>query len=145
MVNASIDNKTFSHTGSVSKITDDSISVFLNDDISCEGCRIKSTCGIANKGSKEIQISNPVDSFELHETVQVVLEKSIGIKAVFWAYLFPFILLISTLIMTSYFLREWLAGLVSLLILIPYYATLYALKNSMKDIFKISVVKFNQT
>ncbi len=139
------DNKTFSHTGTVSKITGNSISVFLNDDISCKSCSIKSTCGIANKGSKEIEISNPEDSYQLHETVQVVLEKRLGIKAVFWAYLFPFILLISTLIMTSYYLKEWVAGLVSLLILIPYYATLYALKDSMKELFKISVVKYNRS
>jgi len=143
MVYDSTDNKTFSHTGSVSKITGNSISVLLKEDISCESCRIKGTCGIANSGSKEIEIINPVDTFKLHENVQVVLEKRLGIKAVFWAYLFPFILLISTLIMTSVFFKEWVAGLVSLLVLIPYYATLYLLKNSMKELFKISVLKYN--
>jgi len=141
MVYNSEDNKTFTHSGSVSKITSKSITVVLKDDINCESCQIKGTCGIANNESKIIEITNPFDSFSLHENVQVVLEKKMGLKAVFWAYLFPFLLLITTLLITSEFLIEWLAGLVSLMVLIPYYLTLYVLKNSMKEIFKISVLK----
>ena len=143
MVYDSKDNTTYSHAGSVSKISGNSISVILRDNINCESCHIKCACGIANSGSKEIEITNPVDSYELHENVQVVLEKKLGIKAVFWAYLFPFILLISTMLVSSLFLKEWIAGLLSLLILIPYYAALYALKNVMKRVFEISVLKYN--
>ena len=68
-------------------------------------------------------------------------EKALGLKAVFWAYVFPFILMFSTLIIASNFLKEWLAGLISLLIIVPYYIVLYFLKNALKSAFQVSILK----
>jgi sigma-E factor negative regulatory protein RseC len=72
--------------------------------------------------------------------VEVVLKKDLGQKAVFWAYIFPFLLMLATLLTSSLFLQEWLAGVLSLLILLPYYGTLYALKDYFKKTFRITVL-----
>jgi len=77
----------------------------------------------------------------MNERVDVILKKTLGLKAVFWAYVFPFILMFFTLIIASNFLKEWLAGLLSLFVLIPYYLILNFLKASLKDAFKVSVLK----
>ena len=79
--------------------------------------------------------------FKINERVDVILKKALGLKAVFWAYVFPFILMFSTLIIASGFLKEWLAGLISLVILVPYYLILYLLKKTLKSAFKTSILK----
>ena len=132
---------TFIHSGVISKITGDSVIVSLEQNIHCESCRAKASCGISESNTKDIEIQNPNESFNVNETVTVVLKKTLGLKAVFWAYVFPFILMFVSLVLTSLFLKEWLAGVVSLLILIPYYLTLYLLKNTLKSAFKISIIK----
>lgn len=132
---------TFVHSGVISKITGSSVIVSLEQNIHCESCRAKASCGISESNTKDIEIQNTTDSFKMNETVTVVLKKALGLKAVFWAYVFPFILMFTTLLITSGFLKEWLAGVVSLFILIPYYLTLYLLKNTLRSAFKISIIK----
>ena len=129
------------HSGIVSKKSGSSLIVSLDENVHCESCRAKGTCGISDSGSKEVVISNPTDSFALNEHVNVILKKGLGLKAVFWAYIFPFLLVVLTLIIASAFLVEWMAGVLSLLILIPYYLLLYMLRNDFKKTFKISIVK----
>ena len=132
---------TFIHSGVISKITGNSVIVSLEQNVHCESCRAKASCGISESNTKDIEIENTIDAFTINETVTVVLKKALGLKAVFWAYVFPFFLMFATLLITSVFLKEWLAGLVSLFILIPYYVTLYFLKNTLKSAFKISIIK----
>ena len=132
---------TFVHAGFVSKINSDSIIVTLEQNIHCEACHVKGTCGVSESSTKEIEVLNSDDVFKINEHVDVILKKTLGLKAVFWAYVFPFILMFFTLIIASNFLKEWLAGLLSLFILIPYYVMLYFLKTSLKGVFKISVLK----
>ncbi|WP_162879999.1 SoxR reducing system RseC family protein [Lutibacter oceani] len=131
------------HEGYISKITNQVITVSLKGNVNCEGCKAQSACGVSESNDKEIEILNTNQSFKLSDPVNVVLEKSLGLKAVFWAYVFPFILMMLTLIITSNFLKEWIAGLVSLFMLIPYYFVLYKMKSSFQKAFQISILKFS--
>ncbi|NLP58865.1 SoxR reducing system RseC family protein [Lutibacter sp. B1] len=130
------------HAGVVSKISKNNITVSLLGDIHCEACNAKGACGVSDSDSKEIDIVSSEESFKLNESVEVVLKKELGLKAVFWAYVFPFILLLLTLIIASLFFKEWIAGLLSLFVLVPYYLMLYVLKDSFKKAFKISILKY---
>ena len=141
-------HKTFSkegikHEGYVSNIENNLLTVSLKGNINCEGCKAQSACGVSESNDKEIEIIDNIQGFKLNDTVDVVLEKSLGLKAVFWAYVFPFILIILTLIITTNFLKEWIAGLVSLFILIPYYFMLFVLKDTFQKAFRISIFKNN--
>ncbi|MFI1773008.1 SoxR reducing system RseC family protein [Thalassobellus citreus] len=141
-MNSQSSNKnTFTHAGVVSKIGDESIVVSLEQNVHCESCRAKAACGISESNTKNIEIANLDDCYKINEPVRVALKKALGFKAVFWAYVFPFILMFFTLIIASIYLKEWIAGLLSLAILIPYYLTLYFLKNTLKSAFKISILK----
>lgn len=131
----------FVHSGVVSKINSNSVVVTLEQNIHCESCHAKGTCGVSQSSTKEIEVQNSNEFFKINEHVDVILKKALGLKAVFWAYVFPFILMFITLITASNFLKEWLAGLLSLFILIPYYLVLYFLKKRLKGVFKISVLK----
>lgn len=129
------------HEGVVSKITNNVVTVSLTGNINCEACHAKGACGAAEAGPKEIEVYNSTQSFKINENVEVLLRKDLGLKAVFWAYVFPFIILISVLIILSSIYEEWIAGLFSIAILIPYYSLLYALRNSFKKVFKVSILK----
>ncbi|ALJ05898.1 hypothetical protein APS56_12495 [Pseudalgibacter alginicilyticus] len=135
------DKNTFVHSGIISKIASNSVVVSLEQNVHCASCRAKAACGISESNTKEIEITNPTDSFKINENVNVVLKKTMGLKAVFWAYIFPFILMFCTLLITSTFLEEWVAGLWSIFILIPYYTILYFLKNTFKSAFKMTILK----
>jgi sigma-E factor negative regulatory protein RseC len=132
------------HDGYVSKINDDSVTVTLKGDINCEACHVKGSCGMAETEAKQIEV-DASEPFQLNDNVEVFLNKSLGLKAVFWAYVFPFMLLISTLVITNMYVDEWLAGLLSLVILIPYYTILYVLRQTYKKAFKISVLKITSS
>lgn len=129
------------HEGLISKISDEVLTVSLKGNINCEGCKAKAVCGISDSKDKEIEVFKTNHSFIINESVQLVLKKDLGLKAVFFAYLLPFILLIFTLFIASNFLKEWISGLVSLSILIPYYLLLYFTKDSFQKAFKISILK----
>ena len=94
------------HQGIISKISENVVTVSLKGNVNCEGCKAQSACGVSDSNDKEIEIFNSnqtYKSYKLHETVDVVLRKELGLKAVFWAYVFPFILLFVVLIFTSLF------------------------------------------
>ncbi len=134
-------NNTFVHSGTVSRISGESVYVSLDPNIHCDSCRAKSGCGISESRTKEIEITNPDDSFKMNEQVEVVINKALGLKAVFWAYVFPFILVTIVLVIASFFLSEWQAGLLALGILVPYYVLLHYTKSIFKQNFKVSVIK----
>lgn len=131
----------FIHPGTVSEIRGRSIIVSLDKNVECESCSAKGVCGVSDSASKEVEITDSDGSFKLFEPVEVVLRKNLGHKAVFWAYIFPFALMFLTLFATSYVFAEWIAGVLSLLILIPYFITVYALKNYFKRTFRVSILK----
>lgn len=136
------------HSGAISKISSSSITVSLDGNINCEGCKAKAACGASESSSKYIEIEHPesvenslVKPFQLHEQVDVVMTEQLGLKAVFWAYVFPFILLIAVLLIASLFFTEWQAGLMALMVLVPYYAALRYLNSFFKKKFKVSILK----
>ena len=130
----------FIHSGVVSQINNRSIIVSLDKNVHCESCSAKGVCGVSDSASKEVEVIEPERSFKLNEPVEVILKKNLGHKAVFWAYIFPFIIMLLTLLTSSFFFAEWIAGLLSLLILVPYYSIVYVLKDYFKETFKISIV-----
>lgn len=134
-------NDSFIHSGIITKMTDHSVIVSLSENVHCESCRAKGTCGVSDSVSKEIEVPISDVPYQLNESVSVQLKKQSGLQAVFWAYVFPFILVISTLMVCSFFLQEWLAGILSVLILVPYYFGLYLLRNTFKRKFQISILK----
>ena len=137
------DIQEITHQGVISKISKNKITVALKGNVNCEGCKAQSACGVSDSNDKEIEVFNTMQSFQLNETVDVLLKRELGLKAVFWAYVFPFILMMIVLVSTSFFVKEWIAGLLSLFILLPYYLMLYVLKGTFQKAFQVSILKFS--
>lgn len=128
------------HQGVITKVTPKKITVALQGNIHCETCNAKSACGTAEADQKEVEITH-TSALNLHDEVTVLLRKDVGMKAVFWAYLFPFILLMTVLIASSYVVEEWLSGVLAILVLLPYYLMLHFLQKRFKKSFQFSILK----
>lgn len=135
------ENVLINHDGVVSKISENKVTVSLYGNINCETCNAKSACGVTENTSKEIDILNNDLALSINDTVTVQLKRGLGLKAVFWAYFLPFFLLVVVLFITSRFLVEWLSGIIALFILVPYYITLFVLKDKFKKVFTFSILK----
>ena len=131
----------FSHSGVVTRVEGNSVVVTLDEDLHCESCRARGACGIASSPNRQVEIRDASGSFSPRERVEVLLRKDLGHKAVLWAYVFPFILMVFTLLATSLFLPEWMAGLLALLVLAPYYGLVYLLKGQFRKAFEISILR----
>ena len=141
-MSAEIRNKdVFTHKGYISRIKKSSVIVALEPNLECASCHARGACGAVGSGKKEIEVFHSDPSYDLHQQVEVCLKKTTGLKAVFWAYIFPFILVFLTLILASVFFREAIAGLMSLFILMPYYFALYFLKDKLKTPFRVSILR----
>ena len=138
------DDTCVKHDGIVSKISNHSITVALTGSVHCEACNAKMVCGASESNSKEIEVEDVSQALRLNENVEVILKKNVGLKAVFWAYVFPFILLMVTLLVSSLYYKEWVAGLLAFAILVPYYGMLYVLRSTLKKEFQISLIKTHQ-
>ncbi len=134
-----VDENFIKHAGIVTKVTKNAVFVSLIDNVNCASCHAKSSCGISEDKDKSIEIIDKYSSYYLHEKVTLIMGNQLGLKAVFFAYIFPFMLLFSTLLIALCFLVEWQAGLLAMGILVPYYFLLYNMKNYMEKTFKISL------
>lgn len=141
MVSAHSNKDTFKHLGCITRIQDHAVFVTLTQNVHCDSCQVKSACGVSESRSNEIEIQNPKGQFSPNEEVQVILRKGVGLNAVFWAYLFPFIILMTVLLTASAFLPEWQAGLLALGFLAPYYVVVHRLNAYFKQKLRISIVK----
>jgi positive regulator of sigma E activity len=107
----------------------------------CSACH-KSLCMLGDSKAKEVEITENQNRFKSGDEVIVKINPASGYKAVALLYFIPFILMVLALVgMSRLGYHEGLAGLTSLLILIPYYGMIYLLKNSLSSQCSIDVEK----
>lgn len=121
------------HSGVIEQIETNKIVVRVVSASACAACHAKGSCSAADLADKYIDVKYyEPHTFKVGETVEVFMEKSLGTKAVFLGYVLPFLVLLSTLIVTLYFTgNEGLSALAGLLILAPYYITLYLFRDKL--------------
>ena len=115
------DKRHIEHEGIVEQTYGDHVKVRILSQSACASCHAKGVCTAADMQEKTIDASCD-QSFAPGDRVTLVGESKLGLRAAWWAYIFPLILLLGTLFI-SYAItqNENLAGLLSLGILVPYY------------------------
>lgn len=135
--------KTVDHLGKVQEITTSNVMVLILSQSACAACHAKGACGISDVEEKLVVVHKPNHSFFVGQDVRVILKQSLGFKALVVAYVIPFLLvLIALIILTAVGFSEGKSGLLSLLILVPYYFGLHLFrdKHSSQFIFDIESV-----
>jgi sigma-E factor negative regulatory protein RseC len=129
------------HEGIVTQVAGNKLSVNLLNTATCSSCHVKSFCNVSDIDNKKVDIVKPADKrIEKGDEVIVYYQRILGPLALCLGYLVPFIIVISTLIITLILTgNEAFSGLLSLLILLPYYLTLYFFRNNLKTRFAFTI------
>jgi len=100
---------------------------------------------MADVKEKEIDIECHHGNFAPGQEVSVVFRESLGITALLYGYVLPFILVLSMLIILYALTEdEVVAGLSALGTLFPYYITLYFFRGALKKIFTFELEEISQ-
>ncbi len=127
---------TISHKGIVESIVNDIVSVNITSVSACSSCHAKGACNASDMQDKVIEANLRNKQLKIGEPVTVIAKESMGFLALFLGYVFPFLLVLTTLIVsTAVSIKETYAGLLSISILIPYYLALYLTKDKIKKSF----------
>ncbi|NOZ47660.1 MAG: SoxR reducing system RseC family protein [Chlorobi bacterium] len=136
------DNKSIEHSGVVHSIENGIIKVGFATQSACASCLANGVCSVPEDGDKEVEIIDKAGKYKIGEKVDIVLQESLGLRALFLGYLLPFLILFFVLIVLSNIMdSELLAGLISLFCLIPYYLVLYLQRDKLKKTFSFNLKK----
>jgi len=107
----------------------------------CASCEINGSCSVSDMEEKVIDVDfNEGQNYKIGSQVTVEMKQSQGTWAVLLGYVFPFLVILISMILLSYLnLDEGLTGVISLSLLIPYYAILYFSKDFLKKNFTYRV------
>lgn len=131
------------HPGTIQNIEGNKIYVKILAQSACSTCHAKGSCSVSDMTDKTIEIiSFSSDQYKTGDEVIVSMKQSLGNRAVFLAYFLPFLCLFACLIiLLAITNNELLAGLVSVGILVPYYAGLYLLRDRMGRVFQFELTQ----
>jgi positive regulator of sigma E activity len=127
------------HDGVVWEVGKDYVSITLSSDTACSGCHAESLCNISGKQDKTINITGSYD-VSPGDNVKVMMQKAMGYKAVLLGYMVPLlIVIISLAILVSLGVRELIAGLGSISMLVPYFLILLLFRDKIDRSFTFSL------
>jgi len=138
------DKVTIEHTGIVQSIEDKYVNVSIISGSSCSACHASGVCEVSGSEEKIIRAINTGD-VKNGDPVMVLMERSLGFRALLIGYLLPFMLVLFMLItLTSLSVSEPVAGLIALLSLAPYYGIIYLRKEKIGTKFSFTIKKLNR-
>ncbi len=131
-----------SHIGIVEDIKGQAVQVRIQQASACDLCHAKSICSSADTKEKIVEVRAAEGSVSIGDKVMVEGAASMGMKAVFLAYVLPLVLLILVMVLCLTLIapgNEVVAALVSLGILLPYAFLLYLLKDKLSKKFRFEI------
>ena len=129
------------HPGIIESINGDKVLVRILSQSACSSCHAKGACSVADIEEKIIEADlNPSGNWKPGDQVMVRMEESLGRKAVLMGYGLPLVVLVvSIVIFLSLLNHEGLAALLSILMLVPYYLTLYLFRKRLQKEFRFRI------
>lgn len=135
--------KSIEHPGIIQHIEGSTARVGFVAQSACTTCHARGACSVAGMEEKSVDVIHN-GTVKTGENVMVVLKQSLGYKALLLGYLFPFlIVLLSLILLTSLSDNEALAGIYSLVLLIPYYLVIFFLRKKIRREFSFTIRKLN--
>ena len=136
-------NGNLEHKGIVLSINGERIDVYILSESACATCKVKSACGMSETEEKVVSIfTHDAPAYREGEQVVVSVTRNMGLRAVFLAYVVPFlVLLVSLLILLEAGLSEAAAGLISLGVLALYYIVLWLMRRRIEREINFNIRK----
>ncbi len=133
---------TINHSGTIERIEGDTVFVKIVQQSACAGCHAKSMCMAADSKDKIIEVTDRSGSFQVNEQVIIQGETSMGLQAVFLAFVLPLLLIVFIIVFgTDQQWNESISALSALVLLAVYYIILYLFRDKLKKKFVFTLNK----
>lgn len=130
------------HLGIVESISPQKLMVRFTSLSACAGCHAKGSCSAADMQEKRVEVHSIPGDFSIGETVNIILAPSQGFEALLIGYVYPFLLVFTSLVILSLSgISELRAGLISLALLAPYYMLVFSLRKKINKKFQFTIRK----
>jgi len=130
------------HKGQIDSISGNKIKVHFLNISACASCHAKGVCTASDMESKEVEVFDTSGKFHEGEEVNIILQQSLGFKALLFGYVVPFFLVLIALFTLDAFTKnEVIVGIGALGTLVPYYLILYVLKDYFEKVFSFKIQK----
>ncbi len=122
------------HEGIIDSIDEGCVHVRILQTSACAACKVAGYCNAAEAKEKIVDVfQTDVSAMKVGDTVTVSTTGNIATQALLWAFGFPFILMVTVLVIVLWQTgNEGMAALSGLLTLIPYYGLLFLLRHRMR-------------
>ena len=136
------------HEGIIREISEDYITVEIVNKSACAACHAKGFCVAGEEETRYVDVPYNIDTlvvdYKVGDKVNLVLNQSLGVSAVFISYAIPLVILILfLLILSNTGLNELAVGLLSLAGVGIYYFFVYLFRDRLERIFTFSIEKIN--
>lgn len=133
--------ETIRHQGRVESVADGIVKVKILQSSACSGCSAAKLCQSSETKEKfvDVRVSN-ASTYAVGD--EVVLRGSLkqGLKATWWAYVLPLLLVIVAVALTYILTKnDGLSAGAALLMLVVYYGAMYALRSRFESKFAFSI------
>lgn len=136
-------NSAISHKGRVVDVTPEFTAVEIISESACGACHAKGLCDVSGEKRKIIQLpSSGWDNLEPGDEVEVLLQASMGHKAVWLAYVFPLAVMMTVLlVLCGAGVGELFSGLAAIASVGVYYVVLWLFRDRLKNEYVFKVKK----
>ena len=127
------------HQGIVENISGSQVSVRIIQTSACSTCSVKGHCSSADSKEKVIEITDTSSVWKVGDEVTIIGATSMGMQAVFLAFVIPLFLLILGLFVFKTVLHSELYGA----LLVPYYYIIWLNRTRLKQKFSFTIKPIN--
>lgn len=134
------------HLGIVENINGPCVQVRIQQTSACSSCSVKSHCNASETKEKLIDVYNRNHlRCQIGDRVWITGATSMGMKAVWLAFVLPFVILLLVLFVTMKLTgdNEAVSALAALAMLIPYYLIIYIYRKKLSRTFMFTLETIN--
>ena len=132
--------QTITHRGTVKSVDGKHISVEIAQASACSACVAKKLCNSSESKDKLVDVvCDEATTYAVGEDVLLTGSLEMGLKAVWWAYIAPLLLLVAVLLVAGASGNEPLAALSALAVLAVYYGLLYLNRGRLTRNFSFTI------
>ena len=134
-------NNDVSHKGRIVRMTPQITTVAIEQHGACGTCHAAGLCGMADVVEKAVELpTDPYASYGVGDEVELVLKASLGMKAVWLAYVVPLLVLLAVILgLFALGVGEVVAGLAGIAAVGVYYFLLWLFRNRLKNEYVFTI------
>lgn len=128
------------HEGRIIAIDPQLTTVEIISESACSACHAKGLCSLGESKRKIVEVPTTAGNWAVGQTVNVLLCRTMGLKAVAVSYAVPlFVLLLALMLCLALGVGELLSGLLSLGSIALYYVVLWFFRDKLKNEIKFYI------